>query len=248
MLTLDFDRRKWFGLVEPNSLARSLMAFSSSRGRRGGRADLYSTVVVHGDDDDAGSQQDDASVDQEEEEEDPSLPPLLKRVPKDFGAAADDDDDDEREGDDGNELYGTFIVKRDAHPSPSPTGRRTLRSPFMDLQRASPRSRGGDQDDPYSTFLVHSTAAGSSMSESVSGTFVRKTGGRDEGGFGSPFTSVAVEGVRGGEGGGFVQSQWEEAKQQHQRRKASVSSVPDSVAKDDPSSKYELLHELGKHC
>ncbi|XP_042409487.1 serine/threonine-protein kinase ATG1-like isoform X1 [Zingiber officinale] len=219
------------------------MAFPSSRGRRGGRADLYSTVVVHGDDDDAGSQQDAASLDQEEEDEDPSLPPLLKRLPKDFGAAA---DDDESEGDDGNELYGTFIVKRDAHPSPSPTERRTLRSPFMDLQRASPRSRGGDQDDPYSTFLVHSTAAGSSMSESVSGTFVRKTGRRDEGGFGSPFTSVAVEGVRGGEGGGFVQSQWEESKQQHQRRKASVSSVPDSVAKDDPSSKYELLHELGK--
>lgn len=232
--------------VEPNSHARSLMAFPSSRGRRGGRADLYSTVVVHGDDDDAGSQKDAVSVDQEEEE-DPSLPPLLKRVPKDFGAAADDDDDDESEGDGGKELYGTFIVKRDGHPSPSPTGRRTLRSPFMDLQRASPRSRGGDQDDPYSTFLVHSTAAGSSISESVSGTFVRKTGGRDEGGFGSPFTSVAVEGVRGGESGGFMQSQWEEAKQQHQRRKASVSSVPDSVAKDDPSSKYELLHELGKH-
>lgn len=242
MSTLNFDRCIWFGLVEPNSLARSLMAFPSSRGRRGGRADLYSTVVVHGDDDDAGSQLDAVSGDQEEEE-DPSLPPLLKRVPKDFGAAADDDDDDESEG---KELYGTFIVKRDAHPSPSPTGRRTLRSPFMDLQRASPRSRGGDQDDPYSTFLVHSTAAGSSISESVSGTFVRKTGGRDKGGFGSPFTSVAVEGVQGGERGGFVQSQWEEAKQQHQRRKASVSSVPDSVAKDDPSSKYELLHELGK--
>ncbi|RWW39775.1 hypothetical protein BHE74_00054859 [Ensete ventricosum] len=222
---------------------------SSSRGRHGRRSDLYSTVVIHGDDD-GGSESDAAAGDDDEEEEASSLPPLLQRVPKDFGAAVDDDDDDE-----GEDYSGTFIVKRDARPSPSPTARRTLRSPFLDLKRASPRSRGGQQDDPYSTFLIHSTSRGSSLSESASGTVVRRTGGGG-GGFGSPFTSGAVEELRMGEaGGGFRQSQWEEVKQQHQqqqqqqqqqpqRRKASVSSVPDNVAREDPSSKYELLHEL----
>ncbi|WOL07776.1 hypothetical protein Cni_G16524 [Canna indica] len=205
---------------------------SSSHGRRGQRSDVYSTVVIHGADDDGGSEKD-AAGGYEEEEEDSSLPPLLKRVPKDFGAAADDEDEDE-----GEDIFGTFIVKQDKRPSPSPTGRRPpLRSPFLDLQRASPRSRGGDQDDPYSTFLIHSTSRGSTMSESVSGTFVRKTGVGDAGGFGSPFTSGAVEEMRIGEG---------KQQQQHQRRKASVSSVPDSVGREDPSSKYELLHELGK--
>lgn len=220
---------------------------SSSRGRHGRRSDLYSTVVIHGDDD-GGSEPDAAAGDDDEEEEASSLPPLLQRVPKDFGAAVDDDDDE----DEGGDFSGTFIVKRDSLLSHSPTARRTLRSPFLDLKRASPRSRGGEQDDPYSTFLIRSTSRESSLSESVSGTVVRRTGGGG-GGFGSPFTSGAVEELRMGEGGGFRQSQWEEGKQQHQqqqsqRRKASVSSVPDSVAREDPSSKYELLHELGKRC
>ncbi|CAL9772231.1 unnamed protein product [Musa acuminata subsp. burmannicoides] len=218
---------------------------SSSRGHHGRRSDLYSTVVIHGDDD-GGSEPDAAAGDDDEEEEASSLPPLLQRVPKDFGAAVDDDDDE----DEGGDFSGTFIVKRDSLLSHSPTTRRTLRSPFLDLKRASPRSRGGEQDDPYSTFLIRSTSRESSLSESVSGTVVRRTGGGG-GGFGSPFTSGAVEELRMGEGGGFRQSQWEEGKQQHQqqqsqRRKASVSSVPDSVAREDPSSKYELLHELGK--
>lgn len=38
----------------------------------------------------------------------------------------------------------------------------------------------------------------------------------------------------------------QQQQQQHSRRKPSVSSVPDSVTREDPSTKYELLHELGK--
>lgn len=217
---------------------------SSSRAYRGGRrSDIYSTVVIHGDgsdDEDGSPRQDDD--DDEEEEDASSLPPLLQRVPKDFGAAVDDDDEDE---DSGIGFSGTVIVKRDARPSPSPTARRPLRSPFLDLQRASPRSRS-EPDDPYSTFLTRSTSRLGSPRESVSGTVVRRTAGSGGGGFGSPFMSGVVESTGAREPGGFGQFQGEEWRQQQARRKASVSSVPDSVAKEDPSTKYELLHGLGE--
>lgn len=57
------------------------------------------------------------------------------------------------------------------------------------------------------------------------------SGGGGGAGFGSPFVSGALD---------------EEGWQQHARRKASVSSVPESITREDPSTKYELLHELGK--
>lgn len=41
----------------------------------------------------------------------------------------------------------------------------------------------------------------------------------------------------------LVQQQHQQ--QQNSRRKPSVSSVPESVTREDPSTKYELLHELG---
>nr|CAD1819429.1 unnamed protein product [Ananas comosus var. bracteatus] len=224
---------------------------SSSRGHRPKKSDIYSTVVIHGDDD--GS---DTKLDDEDEEEDASsLPPLLQRVPKDFGGVAfDDEDEDEEDDDEVLGFSGTVVVKRGAggglgqRPSASPSGRRPSRAPFSDLRRASPRGRS-EADDAYSTFLIRSTARSSESSprESISGTVIRRTGGGGGssggggggGGFGSPFMSGAFEGLRTAES--------EEGKhQQHPRRKASVSSVPESVAKEDPSTKYELLHELGK--
>ncbi|KAM0951365.1 putative protein kinase STE-STE20-Pl family [Dioscorea sansibarensis] len=166
------------------------------------QSEIYSTVVIHADESD-------------QEEDDESLPPLLQRVPKDFGAAIDDDDD----GD--SSLSGTVVVRRD---------RRPMRSPFMDIQRASPRARS-DPEDAYSTFVVRPAAT----EESISGTFIRRTGGG--GGFGSA--------ISGGELGlWFGQGLGEETRQR--QRKASVSSVPESVTREDPSTKYELLHELGK--
>ncbi|KAJ0980160.1 hypothetical protein J5N97_008415 [Dioscorea zingiberensis] len=171
------------------------------------RSEIYSTVVIHGDD-----------SDHEDDEDEESLPPLLQRVPKDFGAAIDDDDDD---GD--SSVSGTVVVRRE---------RRPMRSPFMDIQRASPRARS-DTEDAYSTFVVHSSAT----EESVSGTFIRRTGGG--GGFGSTISAGEL-----GFGFGFSQGLGEETR--HKQRKASVSSVPESVTREDPSTKYELLHELGK--
>ncbi|KAJ6835344.1 serine/threonine-protein kinase PAK 3 [Iris pallida] len=185
---------------------------------RGKKPDLYSTVVIH---DSGGSSDEDPS----------SLPPLLRRLPKDFGAAESSDSDSDSDSVSAS-ISGTFIVKKDRSATANdsmPSPRRSLRSPFDDLRRDSPRAR--------------SEMSGDSMEEaSVSGTFVRRTagGGGGGGGFGSPFMSEAVESMRSGGGR-------EERKQQQQaRRKASVSSVPESITKEDPTTKYELLHELGK--
>ncbi|ONK67394.1 uncharacterized protein A4U43_C06F19710 [Asparagus officinalis] len=193
---------------------------SSSRSRANKKTDIYSTFDENADEE------------EEEEEDSSSLPPLLQRLPKDFGAAIDDDDEEEEDDDDdgGGDYSGTFIVKKDSRPSPAPASRRTLRS-------RSPRGRS-DLDDVYSTFVVKSTLRSRAEEEeeeeeeedsSVSGTFVR----RSVGGFGSPFMSEAVESMRASE-------------QQQQQRQASVSSVPESLTREDPSTKYELLHELGK--
>ncbi|KAI0501121.1 hypothetical protein KFK09_016064 [Dendrobium nobile] len=221
--------------------------------RRGKQTDLFSTVVIHGDDvsdpevtsllthgSDLGIGCDDG-----EEMDAASLPPLLQRLPKDFDDAAGyDDDDEEDSGASSSGISGTFIVKRD-RPSASPhSARRPLRSPFLDLNRSSPRA-SSEPDDAYSTFVVRSTSRSRgalSPRESLSGTFVRKTG-RYGGGFGSPFMSEAVESMK-------AASEWDAGKQherrQHLNRRASFSSVPDSVNREDPTTKYELLHELGK--
>lgn len=197
---------------------------SRSGNHRGKASDIYSTVVIHGDDGEAPS---------EDEEDISKLPPLLQRLPKGFGAHPDDDD--------GLDFSGTVVVRRD-RPSPPPSARRPLRSPFMDVRRASPRSRA-DLEDAYSTFMGRSTPRSREASPREdwdSGTVVRRTSGG--GGWagvleGSSALSRAVEIMRQGE---------ESQLQQHQRKRMSVSSVPDSVTREDPSTKYELLHELGK--
>jgi len=249
---------------------------------RARKPDVYSTFVVHGDDedDDPRGRGGPAAGAEDEDEEDPSsLPPLLQRLPKDFGGASFDDDEDPYSSDpDDASLSATVVVKAPA----------SARSPFLDLRRSSPRAA---EDDPYSTFVVHSTTrsgvASSSPRESASGTFIRRTGSpssprdsvsgtfiRRTGSPSSPHESFSGtfirhtsggssphEAVTGG-GGGFGSSFWsreveqseelrqpsplmQQQQQQNSRRKPSVSSVPDSITREDPSTKYELLHELG---
>jgi hypothetical protein len=231
---------------------------------RSRKPDVYSTVVVHGDDGPRSGERPAPGLEDEDEEEDPSsLPPLLQRLPKDFGGASFDDEDDPYSSDpDDTSLSATVVVKRGAPASTSAYSR----SPFLDLRRSSPRAA---EDDPYSTFVVHPTArsggASSSPGESLSGTFIRHTGIPS-----SPSESYSGTFIRhtrgdssprepapGGAGGGGSSfwspavAQLEERRQpsplmQEQiRRKPSVSSVPESITKEDPSTKYELLHELG---
>ncbi|CAA7393411.1 unnamed protein product [Spirodela intermedia] len=223
-----------FSLREPPS--------SSSRvGKpRSKASDLYSTVIVHGEDSETGGR-----GGSEDEDDISKLPPLLQRLPKGFGAHPDDEDDD---GDDEDMLgfSGTVIVKPD-RPSASPSARRPLRSPFADARRASPRNQF---DEAYATFLRQSTPHSSQASPREdwdSGTVVRRTnsGGGWGGGFGiSPSMSQAVEIMRQEEESHHHQHHQQQIQQQ--RNRMSVSSVPDSITKEDPTAKYDLLHELGK--
>lgn len=216
-------------------------SFSPGTGKTRTKPDIYSTFVVHDDDD-----------------EDSSLPPLLRRLPKDFGGGAplDYDDEDDDAGD-----FGTMIVKSDRsrqrdRPSSgvaSPAWK--ARSP---LNRFGGDDDGDDDDDDgggFSTFVVRSTVK-SGERESVSGTVVRRTSGGGSVGVGVGVGSTmerAVASMQGmGEFGfgkqrkGSGSSQNDEGRHQSITTKVSTSSIPDSVTREDPTTKYELLNELGR--
>ncbi|KAG4403216.1 hypothetical protein AAZX31_01G056500 [Glycine max] len=215
-------------------------SFSPGTGKTRTKPDIYSTFVVHDDDD-----------------EDSSLPPLLRRLPKDFGGGAPldyDDDEDEGAGD-----FGTMIVKsdrsrqRDRSSSGVASPAWKARNP---LNRFGAEDDGDEEDDDdgggFSTFVVRSTVK-SGERESVSGTVVRRTSGGSGGlGVGSTMER-AVASMQGmGEFGfgkqrkGSGSSQNDEGRHQSITTKVSTSSIPDSVTREDPTTKYELLNELGK--
>ncbi|KAI3696320.1 hypothetical protein L1987_79332 [Smallanthus sonchifolius] len=212
------------------------------------KSELYSTFVVHSDeeeDDDDQTQKNPKKSDAgdiyatmlRKEDDDPnddeSLPPLLKRLPKDFGAAVDSDDD-------GESISGTMIVK---------TGRRRVQSSYkreeFDEEEDDDEDGGG-----FGTFVVRSDER---ESESVSGTVVRRTSA-GSGGMSTMSRAVASmqavgEGFgrpRKGSGTPTSSSQDEGGHSRHQTSKMSSGSIADSITREDPSTKYELLHELGK--
>ncbi|WJX62787.1 Serine/threonine-protein kinase sik1, variant 2 [Trifolium repens] len=239
------------------------------------KSDIYSTFVIHDDDEDetnrrrkAGSaeaQEDPYATmvfkdngNDDDDDEDSFLPPLLKRLPKDFGGGASmdyDDEDDDESGD-----FGTMIVKSDRsrQRDRSSSG---LTSPVGSTWKTGSYSQANplngeddDEDDDgggFSTFVMRSTVK-SGERESVSGTMVRRTGGNDGGGGGSTMERAiaSMQGV--GEFGlgkqrkGSGSSQNDEGKQHSVTTKVSTSSIPDSVIREDPTTKYELLNELGK--
>lgn len=218
------------------------------------KPDLYSTVVVHGSSEE-GKQEDDIYAtmvykNDEDEEDDSSLPPLLKRLPKDFGGGASmdyDDDDDDRD-------FGTMIVKTGGRGSS-----RTLSSSrgapidYSDFNNSTLKKRietfdDDEEDDDgggFSTFVVKS-----SEKESVSGTVVRRSGFEDS----TMGRAVASMQAVGEIGFGAKQqrkrtesssSQLDDEAGRQLTTKVSSSSIPDSVTKEDPTIKYELLSELG---
>ncbi|CAK9325837.1 unnamed protein product [Citrullus colocynthis] len=195
-----------------------------------------------------------------DDDDDSSLPPLLKRLPKDFGGGApiDYEDDHAFDFDHDTEDFGTMIVKTDWNRPRN----RSVSSSVSTMPRKRAGSEEGDDSeeddgDGYSTFVVRSTAR-SRNRESVSGTVVRRTAGsrsgsRDGGGglegstMGRAVASMQGMGElgfgkqrkgngspRSEEGGGRIRS------------KVSSSSIPESITREDPHSKYELLNELGK--
>lgn len=229
--------------------------------RRGGKPpakpELYSTVVVHGDSDD-GKQDDIYSTmiykndEDEEEEDDSSLPPLLKRLPKDFGVGTSMDYDN----DDGAGDFGTMIVKAGGRNSNRPSSSSFSRGPpidYSDFNNSSLKKRietfEDDEDDDgggeFSTLVVKS-----SDKESVSGTVVRRSNFEDS------TMGMAMAGMQAvGEIGfgakqqrkrtGSSSSQLGEEARRQQSTKISSSSIPDTVTREDPTIKYELLSELG---
>ncbi|XP_031479622.1 serine/threonine-protein kinase 1 isoform X2 [Nymphaea colorata] len=203
---------------------------------------MYSTVVIHSDDEEeagVSDRQDDADLyatvvrRDDVENDDSYLPPLLQRLPKDFDAAVDDDgEDDEEIGG-----SGTVVIRRN----------RTPRKSYLRERNWGVSRKADQEEDPYSTFVVKSNE--NSPRDSFLGTMIRRTGG---GGSGLPFAMVS--GWRQEEGaaqGGFLQQRKDafgvDEGTRKSVRKGSVSSVPDSVVvREDPSTKYELLNELGK--
>lgn len=209
----------------------------------------------------------------EDDDDDSSLPPLLKRLPKDFGGGApiDYEDDDAFDFDHDTEDFGTMIVKTDRNrprnrslSSSVSTKPRTSPLPFVNFQQGSPGKRGGSEEgedseeedvgDGFSTFVVRSTAR-SRNRESVSGTVVRRTGGSRSGGGGGLDGSTmgrAVASMQGmGELGFGKQRKGNGSPRSEEgggriRSKVSSSSIPESITREDPHTKYELLNELGK--
>lgn len=214
------------------------------------KPDLYSTVVVHGDDESnsesdrdqkqrrgkpkSSDQEPDPyatfvyknnAQEEEDEDDDSSLPPLLKRLPKDFGGGASlnyFDDEEENGGD-----FGTMIVK-------SVRNRTTRRS----RDWGSRAEDDGGDGDAFSTFVMRP-----SDRESLTGT-VRRTSG------GGSTMSIAVASMQAS-GDGFGKQRKGSASSQNNEEarhnmKMSSSSIPESVTREDPTTKYELLNELGR--
>lgn len=233
------------------------------------KPDLYSTVVIHNDDDDDTDQEQrrrkpkSSEKDEDlygtvvykgdgrddEEEDEASLPPLLKRLPKDFGGGAPMDFFDDEEEEEGND-FGTMIVKADRNRprnrASSSFTRRSHYSAFSDSRQESPGKRAVSDDNEdddggaFSTFVVRPGDR-----ESLSGTVVRRRTTTDAG---STMDRAVASMQAVGELGfgkqrrGSGSSQVEEPRQ---TTKISSSSIPDSVTREDPTIKYELLNELG---
>ncbi|XP_019164855.1 PREDICTED: serine/threonine-protein kinase 3-like [Ipomoea nil] len=209
-------------------------------------SDLYATIVYKDDADDVDVVDD--------PNDDDSLPPLLKRLPKDFGGGGLIDSDSDNEA---GSISGTMIVKTSRssmYSNPSSPYRKHRSGPASYWERRVEDEGDEEEDDDdeeeevnFSTFVVRDS------SEFDAGTVVMRTRKSGSGGAsGSSTMSRAVASMQAvGEIGHARQrksgSGWvpEEELRPHVS-KVSSSSIPESVTKEDPSSKYELLHELGK--
>ncbi|GLU16912.1 hypothetical protein SLE2022_333170 [Rubroshorea leprosula] len=208
------------------------------------KSELHSTVVIHsGSDSDSDSCSDsdcDARKSQMDpyatmlykddlmdDDDDSSLPPLLKRLPKDFGGSGGALTDDDHADD-----FGTMIVKTGSRHSSSASKPPASMSPKTMRRLEMDDDNDGDGGKGFGTFVVRSTT---SRERDGNGSVVRRAvASMEELGFGKQRTSGSASALQG------------EENRYHQNTKVSSSSIPDSVTREDPSTKYELLHELGK--
>ncbi|KAF2560209.1 hypothetical protein F2Q70_00015724 [Brassica cretica] len=181
--------------------------------------DLYATTVYKGDSDGGGDEDDD---------DDSFLPPLLKRLPKDFGGGASLDYDDDDDGD-----FGTMIVKkdRDSHSSSKPR------------VAASPPRRIADEEsseeEEFGTFVVKPSSKKGKEKEKEKemdlSTMGRAVASMQESSFGGKKNRKSRP-----------SSPSSHRRMQQQNSKMSTTSLPDSITREDPTTKYEFLNELGK--
>ncbi|RAL40137.1 hypothetical protein DM860_008277 [Cuscuta australis] len=211
-------------------------------------SDLYATMVV----------KEDVVVDDDPNDDD-SLPPLLKRLPKDFGGGGPIDSCSDSDSEPAS-IFGTMIVKTNRgsmYSNPSSPFRKPSSGPasYWDPSKRSAGRRFEDDDDDdedeeeddevnFSTFVVKER-------DFDSGTVVTRPIKSGSGGTsGSSTMSRAVASMQAvGEirqskqrrsGSGWTQEE------ELLGSKISSSSIPESITREDPSTKYELLHELGK--
>ncbi|XWS34204.1 hypothetical protein CRYUN_Cryun21dG0020400 [Craigia yunnanensis] len=224
---------------------------SSHRTRKApAKSELYSTVVIHsGSDSDLDSRESKSKPQpprepdlyatmlykgDEEDEDDSSLPPLLKRLPKDFGGGGDGHTDFDIDDDAGD--FGTMIIKSDRGRDPRGQPSYLFKPPAASPMRARRGEMDVDDEDDdgegFGTFVVKSTVR---SEREGSGTVVKRAvASMGELGFGKQKRSTSSASLQGEEFR-FLQNS-----------KVSSSSIPDSVTREDPSTKYELLNELGK--
>ncbi|GER43811.1 protein kinase superfamily protein [Striga asiatica] len=225
-----------------------------------GSSDIYATMVY----------KDDALEDEEED----SLPPLLKRLPKDFGGGGDDLGYSDDDGGSAASISGTMIVKTDRRRS-SFSGKDSSRSSPYVKPRSVPATPYGDKRSPtgkignndgneegsgdFGTFVVREREDEDEEDEEDEdeglGTMVKRGGGGGGGTMRRAVESMQKVGeVRGlgnmrqrksSSGGGEAGGGIKQLRQQGSG-KVSSSSIPDCMTREDPSTKYELLHELGK--
>lgn len=189
-------------------------------------ADLYATMVYKDVDD--------------EGEDGNSITPPFKCAPKNFGGGGGTPSDaDDGSGDEGE--FGTMIVKKD-HGREARSGTPSSFKPPA-LAEVSPiKARGDEMDvdddeedegEGFGTFVVRSTVRNE---REGSGTVVnRAVASTGELGFGKQKRSTTTTSLQGEESR-FLQN-----------NKVLSSSVPDCVIREDPSTKYELLNELGEY-
>ncbi|XP_030956875.1 serine/threonine-protein kinase dst1-like [Quercus lobata] len=218
------------------------------------KQDLYATMVY----------KDSEENEDEDEDDDSSLPPLLKRLPKDFGGGASIDYDNDYGESSKTEDFGTMIVKSDrslndrsssssyyysyssSKPRSSPT------SDYESAKRAMGRRDDVDDEDEdeeeedegdgerNSTFVVKKSERGKSVKGLGDSTMGRAVASMQAAGelefVKQRKLSVASASEQGGE-----------ERRNLAMRNISSSSIPESVViREDPSTKYELLNELGK--
>ncbi|XP_021756630.1 serine/threonine-protein kinase PAK 1-like isoform X2 [Chenopodium quinoa] len=156
------------------------------------------------------------------------------------------DDDEEDEDDDGEGDFGTFVVKKGRNDD--------YDDDDEEEEDDDDEEEDDDDEEEFGTFVVRKPGKKKREKESddVSGTVVRKSGG----GGGSAMSRAVASMQAAGElgfggrskrgGGGSSQSDDVAGQMRQLQSKMSSSSIPDCIAREDPSTKYELLHELGK--